>query len=60
MIIIPFTGDETETENLTFKINTSKAEVQTHLDFLECVQLPSELGKMMWDQGESANISIQT
>lgn len=26
MIIIPFTGDETETENLTFKINTSKAE----------------------------------
>lgn len=37
-----------EAEEVTFQVNTSKAEVQTRFDFRECAQLPSESKKMMW------------
>lgn len=43
-----FADKEIEAEKVTFQVNTSKAEVQTRFDFLECAQLPSEARKMIW------------
>lgn len=45
---VRFADKEIEAEKVTFQVNTSKAEVQTHFDFLECAQLPSEARKMIW------------
>lgn len=45
---VRFADKEIEAEKVTFQVNTSKAEVQTRFDFLECAQLPSEARKMMW------------